>query len=302
MSADVLPTLMIAVITRKRPEQLGRLLAVLGNSYGTTREVSIGITDNDPEGSSRGLVDSYATRFAGDVRYSVEPNVGYASARNRVVSLLSPSDEFLVFVDDDEYPDPGWLKALVETAVRFDADVVAGPVVTEFPEAAPQVIVDSGIFAAQLGRQHSWGQSMRWCASNNTLVHRSVFERVPDGFSSRFDRAGGEDSHFFLRASQAGCKIVWAPEAIVREVADPSRMQPRWHLDRARHVGWTWVTIDRELRRSPQVLLRHVAAAGYRAGKGLALVIAGLSRGSAETRLRGKYQLALVRGMIDGLR
>lgn len=290
----------VAVITRGRPVQLDALLGRLAELYGGDPTIQLAVVDNDEEASARGVVDRHRAGFVGGLRYEVEVDVGYSTARNRAVSLLG-DDDYLAFIDDDELPEPGWLEALLRTSRDFSADVVAGLVVSELPPDAPAAIMNSGVMDAQLGKQQRSGEVMEWCATNNTLIHRSVFDRVAGGFDPRFNHVGGEDSHFFLRATQAGCRIVWCPDAVVREPAAPARLQPGWHLDRARHVGRVWTTLDLELRRTPRVLLRRGARLAYAIGKGMALLTSGGIRGDSAARLRGRYELSLARGMAEAV-
>ena len=50
--------------------------------------------------------------------------------------------DYIAFIDDDELPEPGWLKGLHDARQRFGADVVAGAVITDFPP-------DTSLAAAQ---------------------------------------------------------------------------------------------------------------------------------------------------------
>lgn len=295
-----LSSVSVAIITRRRPTELGRLLERLATLYGDDPRVTVAVVDNDDAGSAAAPVDAARHRFAGELRYALQPVPGYASARNAAVALAGDAD-YLVFIDDDELPEAEWLERLQATARAHGADVVAGPVLTELPPDAPSAIVRSNVMNSQFGKQTEDGAAMPLCASGNTLVHRSVFERVEDGFDQRFDLPGGEDSHFFLRATQAGCKIVWCPTAVVRETSGPERAEPAWHVARARRIGQTRTMLDLELRRSPKTLAFRAAACAKALLAGLGLVVAGLARRDDAVVLRGRYQLGLARGMAEAI-
>jgi GT2 family glycosyltransferase len=288
----------VAVITRRRPEELARLLERLAVLYGDDPRVDVAVVDNDDAGSAAAPVEAARDRFAGELRYALQPVPGYASARNAAVALIGDA-EYLAFIDDDELPEAGWLERLQATARAHSADVVAGPVFTELPPDAPSAIVRSNVMNSQFGRQTQDGAAMPLCASGNTLVHRSVLDRVGSGFDQRFDHSGGEDSHFFLRATQAGCKIVWCPTAVVHETSGPERTEPAWHVARARRIGQTRTMLDLELRRSPKTLAIRAAACVKSLLAGAGLVVAGTVRRDDAIVLRGRYQLGLARGMAE---
>ena len=298
VSPTTLSTVSVAVITRRRPKDLARLLERLAVLYGDDPRVTVAVVDNDEAGSAAAPVEAARGRFAGELRYGLQPVPGYASARNAVVALAGDA-EYLAFIDDDELPDEGWLERLQATARAHGADVVAGPVLTELPPDAPSAIVRSNVMNSQFGKQTEDGAAMPLCASGNTLVHRSVFARVDGGFDRRFDRPGGEDSHFFLRATQAGCKIVWCPTAVVHETSGPERAEPAWHVARARRIGQTRTMLDLELRRSPKTLAIRAAACVKTLLAGAGLAVAGVIRRDDAVVLRGRYQLGLARGMAE---
>lgn len=293
----------IAVITRERPALLELLLERLAALYGDRPDVHLAIVDNDANGSAAPAVERHRDAFTGGVRYALESQPGYSTARNHAVRLVDT--EYLAFIDDDEVPDPGWLEALLAVRESFAADVVAGPVITELPADADQAIARSGVFQAHAGRQQRAGDRMAWCATNNTLVRRAVFDRI-GGFDVRFDRSGGEDSHLFLRATLADFTIVWCPDAVVREYASPARLQPAWHIARARHVGRISAALDLELRPNARSIASRAAKLGYQGARGICLLIAGVALGDAAVALRGRCALALAFGMgeaaLDALR
>jgi GT2 family glycosyltransferase len=287
----------IAVITRDRPRQLDALLVRLAALYGDQSGVGLVVVDNDPGASAKPVVECRRDAFAGHVRYDVEPHPGYSTARNHAVRLVET--DFFAFIDDDEIPDAGWLEALLRVQESYAADVVAGPVWVSLPEDAAAVITRSGVFEAHIGpRQKVTGERMDWCATGNTLVRRAIFEKV-GGFDVRFDRAGGEDCHFFLRATLEGFTIVWCPGAVTREEAPPERLRPEWHISRARHVGRIQTMLDVELRWSARNVVARVAKFGYQVARGTSLIVVGAARGDAAMGLRGRCALALALGMAD---
>ncbi len=68
------------------------------------------VIDNDPAGSGEAVVSALDSDA---VRYVHEPRPGIAAARNRALDEAASYD-LLIFIDDDEWPNPTWLQSLLE--------------------------------------------------------------------------------------------------------------------------------------------------------------------------------------------
>jgi succinoglycan biosynthesis protein ExoM len=292
------PLTAIAIATRRRPESLCRLLQVLAREYGQRKSVSLVVIDNDPLGTSREVVEAVRTRFLGSVIYRVEPREGYATVRNAAVAAAADV-EYVAFIDDDEVPESGWLDSLHDAQQRFDADVVAGAVVTDFPPGTPAWFQRSKVMNSEQPKLDT-GASMMWCATSNTLVTSSVFEHIPEGFDSRFDVTGGEDTHFFSRAQVAGFRIVWTNEARVRELIPLKRTRISWILRRAARTGNNKALIATEVLRSPQIIAVRAIKAAAMLLVGISTIAAGLGRRDRALALRGLQRCAEGAGTVVG--
>lgn len=293
-------SILIAVATAGRPAELKRLLDALSTAYSAREDVSLLIVDNDRRETSRPVFDACASSFGGRARYVVEPERGYSSARNAVLRNVADATA-IALIDDDEIPAPNWLDRLIEAQLRTGADVVAGPVVSEFPPGAPPSYEASGVFALEAPGFPEGGE-MPWCATNNTLMLARVIDLVPGGFDRKFDPMSGEDSHFFLRARLAGCKIVWTHTAVVHEYLPSSRLDRRWIFKRAVRTGNSRALIELELQRSPTVVAsRALKTVGLSALGSGSLVVAAARRDRA-LGLRALHRLGLARGMLLAFR
>lgn len=291
-------TTAITIATQRRQKSLGRLLAILADEYGTHPEIGLVVIDNDPLGSAKEVVESVRVRFAGSVTYRLEPQEGYASVRNAAIAATSSFD-YTAFIDDDEIPEAGWLSDLHDACRRFEADVVAGTVVTDFPPDTPAWVVRSGVMGSDQPRLLT-GAPMPWCATNNTLVANRVFKGVPAGFDHRFDKTGGEDTHFFSRARLAGFRIIWTNEARVREPIPLSRTRTFWILRRAARSGNNKALIAIEVLRRPRaVALRAFKAIGMLLVGALGVLLGAIRRDRARM-LRGMQRCAEGVGTIAG--
>lgn len=156
--------------------------------------------------------------------------------------------EILAFLDDDAYPDPGWLRAALPHFELPDVAAVGGPGVTP-PTNDVRQRASGWILASPLGSgRYTYRfvrgrrQDVEDFPSMNLLVRRADFEAV-GGFKSRF--WPGEDSEFCSKLVASGRRIVYEPDALVyhhrRSVFVPHlRQQARYGLHRghfARTLG-----------------------------------------------------------------
>ena len=138
--------------------------------------------------------------------------------RKRRLGAAASDAEIVAFIDDDAYPDPGWLAAAVR---HFDDPAVVaagGPAVTP-PEDAPRLRASGAVYASPLvtaGTRHRYvaepPRDVDALPSCNLLVRRAAFLRDADA-SARY--WPGEDiltCHFAMRD---GSRIAYDPAILV---------------------------------------------------------------------------------------
>jgi GT2 family glycosyltransferase len=221
--------IVIAVLTYRRPEGLALVLTDLVEHLAGSRvEASILVIDNDEQPSARDSVGAVP-----DVRYVHEPTPGIAAARNRALAE-SHDQRLLIFIDDDEQPQPGWIDALVDTWRETHSAAVVGPVVSRFT-TEPDPWIEAGGFFRRL--RHPSGTRVSMAATNNLLLDLDVIRRLGLTFDERFGLSGGSDSFFTRSLVLAGEEIVWCDQAIVTDVVPSDRLTRSWVLQRARRLG-----------------------------------------------------------------
>jgi GT2 family glycosyltransferase len=234
------------VATYRRPDQLNRLLTSLGAlTLAKSSDVKILIVDNDAGESARHICE--AAELPWPLRYFVEPRRGIAQTRNTAVRH-SAGANWVAFVDDDEMVEPQWLEHLLHTQLKFQADIVAGPVVPQFRANVPEWIIQSGLHERP---RYLTGSKPKPPGTGNVLISAEVFQRI-GSFDERFGLSGGEDTQFFLRAAQAGFKAVWCDEAVVQESVGPDRSGLSYLLRREYRDASSMVRI--EVSRDPGAL------------------------------------------------
>ncbi|SFP13615.1 Glycosyltransferase, GT2 family [Geodermatophilus dictyosporus] len=304
-------TLTVAVTTYRRPRDLEELLPSLvdhlrevGDHFRVPVCGGIVVVDNDPERSAQDVVTAVAARHLGTtgvgLRYEAEPEPGIAAARNR--ALVSAEDSrVLVFIDDDERPEPGWLVRLLETWESSRAAAVAGPVLPHYLRQ-PHPWVLAGDF--YVTRRLRTGADISVAGAGNLLLDLAAVRRRGVRFDDAVGLAGGEDSLFTTRLTRAGAPMVWCAEARVVERVPPERTTLPWVLRR------TWSDGNVESRTALRLApgaggrlvqrLHGVTRGSVRVTAGLLRAVLGAALLSRRHQARGTRTLLRGAGMVAG--
>lgn len=295
---DRAPTVAIAVLTYRRPQDLQDVVpAVLDQIAGSGLDATLLVIDNDPDGAAMAAA---LEQPADAVRFVHEPAPGIASARNRALDEADGTD-LLVFLDDDERPEPGWLAELVSTWQRTRAAAVVGPVISAYPHE-PDPWITAGRFFDR--RRLATGTEISTAATNNLLLDLRQIDRLGVRFDPALGATGGSDTLFTRQLHQRGGRMVWCDEARVIDVVPPARLTRRWVLQRALRTGNSWSRIslaleDRRARRTWR-RLALTAQGSMRVVGGVVRLLAGLLTRSLPHRARGARTLARGLGMASG--
>ena len=261
----------VCLLTYNRPEMLRSALASLREQVIPDRSLKMHllVVDNDAAGSGQATFRSAFEGSQLSARYVCEPGRGIGNARNRAL-LESAGMDYIAFIDDDEVATPQWLYHLYQTAQRWNAAIVTGPVTPAFVDA-PQWMVQGGFFRM---RPQETGQAVEFVATNNVLLRSALVNKYK--FDSRFDATGGEDTHFFMRMRRDGLRLVWCQEAEVIETVPADRAKVKWILHRAQSDAnrYTRCCLDLDPGFATRVKRLGKALLGFSAG--LLLVPAGL--------------------------
>lgn len=289
----------MCALTYHRPAGLARLLQGL-EALDVPEGVELGIVvvDNDPGRSAEATVNSSMTASRHEITYVCEPARGISTARNAAVhAALARGADAVCFIDDDEWPDPSWLRGLVTSQRETDADVVTGTVVPVFDEPPPQWVIDGGFFER---RRHEHHAPMRYATTSQVLIDARCFDDRPAPFDPAFGMSGGEDTHLFAELRESGRTIIWSDDAIVYEAIPASRVHARWLLRREYRRGQTLSLSLRRRGATATTVVRRLGNAALQIAQGLGRTVIGLPRGRAGW-LNGVKQAVFGIGMLTGL-
>ena len=195
-------------------------------------------------------------------------NRGLSSARN--TGLEAAAGEFVVYLDDDAWPDPLWLRYLAETFLSGGHACVGGPNLAPAGTGRIADCVDNapgGPVHVLIDDTHA--EHVPGC---NMAFRRSRLEAI-GGFDPQF-RAAGDDVDVCWRLLERGWTIGFSPAAMV------------WH-HRRKTIGAYWRQ-QRGYGKAEALLERkwpekynavgHVAWGGRLYGKGLTRVLGRVGR------------------------
>jgi asparagine synthase (glutamine-hydrolysing) len=221
-AAPALPLASVVVPTYRRPDLLAGLLAALGSQAAAEPpgSVEVIVVDNCHEASARRVCDAAALP---GLAYVHEPRAGVVHARNAGVAAARGT--YVIFLDDDEMPGPGWLASwLAQAAAGVEA--AFGPVLPRYAAepGASRRITDrmfSRDFALPTGADVT-RQLVRLGTGNSMFRRARLAGRRT--FDPSFNGTGGEDLHLIRRLVGEGVRLSWNREAAVGEVVTAERM------------------------------------------------------------------------------
>ena len=295
--------LVVVIPTFHRPDRLAHALTAVQQQVDAENGLpdavmhcSILVIDNDPARSGEQVARDH------HVKYAVEPRPGIAAVRNRALEECTRAGAAaLLFLDDDETPDSGWLHAMIGMYTATRPTAVAGRVVTRLPDGVERWISVGDAFERPT-RIH--GQLMSEAATNNLLLDLDGVRRLGLSFDERFGLTGGSDSMFTLQLTRRGGTIRWAEDAVVIEQEDPARLTRSWLLMRVFRFGNTSARVRIAL--APTVacrLVQRVLALGRGAARTLGGSVrwaVGVVSRSARHRTHGLRTVSRGLGMMAG--
>ncbi|MGZ3272339.1 MAG: glycosyltransferase family 2 protein [Caulobacteraceae bacterium] len=271
------PSLTIGVCTFRRDALDQTLASIAGQGQGPIRVV---VADNDETPAAEGRIRALGERLGLDLDYRHAPARNISVARN--ACLDAAGGAWLLFIDDDELAEPGWLAAMSREAAMGRWDVVLGPVDAVYSDAAPQWM--------RRGDFHSTRPVVRQGRidtgySGNALLRLDFVRRHGLRFDPALGRSGGEDLDFFYRLRDAGGLIGFAEDARALEPVPDGRANLGWLLARTFRAGQSHGA--RLARTKPRAAQRLVQG-GIAAGKAL-VCASGALVSLPRTTLRNRF-------------
>lgn len=300
--------IVVGICTYNRKARLAPLVRALREQVCDQPFELLFVNNNSTDGSAEEL-DRLAAEPGVPLRHVIETAQGIVPARNRTLHECMDAD-YLLVMDDDELPMPGWVQAAVDTLRSTEVGAVGGRVRVRFEDPPrPRWLTDDLLgFLAELdhGPEAFDIESEDTPVWTSNVAYRMSVFRSHHGlrYDSRFNRegkgiGGGEDVMMFRNFLELGIPMRYNPAMLVDHHVEPWRLHRRYFLALHRKAGFRHAFHDeREFGR------RTFGVPGFVFGQ--ALRLSGIALASWLGGERGWVRKAMnathALGMIEGYR
>ena len=232
----------VAFCTYNRCDRLPELVRSL-RAQACDEPFELLVVDNNSSDGTQDVLKQLAAEPGTPLHFVCESQQGIVPARNRLLAEAQGA-QFLLMLDDDELPLPGWLQNGL-TALRDGGfDCVGGRVRVKFdPEARPRWLGPELLgFLAEVdhgGQPFTIADDSTPIWTANVGYRLSLFEAGLQ-FDARYSRVGkdvggGEDVAMFASLLGMGCRIGYVPDMVVEHFVEAWRLRRRYFL----HLHYT---------------------------------------------------------------
>jgi len=225
------------------------------------KNINIIVIDNDIEKTAEQTVTSLKDKLDDFIKlnYYNYPVKGLSNVRNELFDrAFDYNPDFIVCIDDDEFPSPDWLSQLLLTITEIKADIVLGPVIPVFESKVSHYI--SYWFRY---KNLPNNQKINFFWTGNFIICSEFLLKHKIKFDKRFNYTGSEDSHFGVTALNAGANICWAKNAIVYETIPYKRARLKWLIKRSYNGANTYCYILKLDKKYKELLKKALISITY---------------------------------------
>ncbi len=252
----------IAICTHNRAQSLyATISAVLKQQY-TRGKLEVLVVDNCSSDNTRQITESLQTDSPIPLHYFYEEKSGLSNARN--LALKKAQGDVIIFIDDDAIPvSDHWAANIAAVYEDPHVAVAGGDLSPEWPEGIRPTWLPSfllpplGITRFKFNEVSSlryphypWGANISYRKKN--LQEIGGFSNQL-GWSSNGTMISGEETEMNLRLESAGKKVVYVPQAVVKHVISPEKLNEKWFFKRALGQGLSDAAIDQKYASKPKI-------------------------------------------------
>ena len=228
-SQDGMPLFVSVIIpVYNDPDRIGKCLGALINQTYPHNSYEIIVADNGSMNETSGVIQDYCDKHPDLIRMVVESEIqsSYA-ARNK--SVEKARGEILAFTDSDCIPNRDWIKSGAVALDKQDATCGGGHI--EFLFKGEQPNIYEHFDAGRKLNQKAFVEKSGFAATANFFVRREMLDRYG---LFRHDLISGGDYEFGRRLTDAGEKMIYIADAVVKH---PARATLRAILKKSRRVA-----------------------------------------------------------------
>lgn len=221
------PLISVIICTYNRADLLSRTLESIAHQDLKKDHWQVVVVDNNSTDQTKEIVTQWRKEFS--VSYVYEPQQGLSVARN--TGAKAAACEYILYLDDDIYAEPGMLSAYYSYVNLHLTDpfaCLAGKVVVEWEGGRPPAWFPAKFH--NLYGQYDLGNQIidsRIALGGNMLWNRSILLSL-GGFDTNLGRKGNvklasEETNLVQKALDHNLSIKYIPDAVVRHWTPYSR-------------------------------------------------------------------------------
>ncbi|RNC69640.1 MAG: glycosyltransferase family 2 protein [Desulfuromonadales bacterium] len=235
----------VAICTYNRAGNLPALIRELRAQESPIPFGILVVNNNSTDGTEHVLAD-LATEEGAPLRFVTEKNQGIVQARNRAIEE-SLSSTYLAFIDDDELPAQGWLRAAVDSLEREEAECVGGEIRVKLPDSRrPAWLADEILpFLGEVknGPHPFWIVDRTTPVWSGNIAYRTSLFQEGLRFDRRYNReghvvGGGEDAKMFQVLLAQEARIRYRPDMVIDHLVEDWRLRRGYFLRLHYAAGW----------------------------------------------------------------
>ncbi|HEY0779551.1 MAG TPA: glycosyltransferase [Gemmatirosa sp.] len=228
----------VVIPTYNRADLLGRTLESLAVArIPDGFSASVIVVDNNSKDDTRAVIEAFAPRFGGRLRYVFEARPGRSHALNAGIAIANR--DLVGMIDDDEEVDAGWYEEIARAFADPTLDFITGPYLPRWGAQAPAWLpqrpssvvgwVDGGPEVRTFGRDYD-GVLM----GGNAVVRLARLREV-GGYDPALGRSSDgrllscEDEEMQQRLVRAGAHGEYRPALVIYHYIPPERLTRRYH-------------------------------------------------------------------------
>lgn len=239
----------VVICTHNRAASLATVLSRLALQQPADRMTwSILVVDNASSDNSLAVAETYAQSLSVELRCVSEPVLGLTHARRR--GVLETTGDWVAFVDDDNFLEPGWVEAIIDGICMWpDAGGIGGRVRLRWETEPVSAVADFGFCFAEQDHGDEPIELESLVGAGMVLKREAL---IRSGWLDKpllDDRVGvkllsGGDVEMALRVRAAGYSLYYQPSALM-EHNMPSHRATALYLFRInRALGVTSATVS----------------------------------------------------------
>jgi glycosyltransferase involved in cell wall biosynthesis len=227
----------VALCTHNHANRLARTLVDLRALRQPKAAWELLFVDNGCTDGTASLLAAQEWPAGWRVRVVYEKKLGLSNARN--CAIREAAGEYLIFIDDDETPDPDWLCAYERLVEAHAPDAFGSRIEVLFEGERPTWLRDDLLgFLGQLNRSDEvvplTGRGNSFYGGNFGF-RRAVCERIgnfdADLGRKGADNTGGEEVDFYRRLLDSGFQVWWTPQAVIHHRIEAEKLNRGYFLD-----------------------------------------------------------------------